>query len=109
MSIPMEDLTTTPTEMTVQENRIVSHSKLRRIAVNRLQIIKNEIKELFTFHPKEWLDAFRFNSSYPLFVKGDIDGFVALFINTLSTLLAVILSLQPVLGNDIVYGKIVPG
>jgi len=75
----------------------------------RLRVIQREIKEIFTFHPKEWLNAFRFNSSYPLFVKGDIDGFVALFINNLATLLAVILSLQPILGNDIVYGKIVPG
>ena len=35
--------------------------------------------------------------------------FVALFINTIATLLAVILSLQPILGDEIVYGKIVPG
>lgn len=75
----------------------------------RLRVIRNEIKQIFTFHPKEWLNAFRFNSFYPLFVKGDIDGFVALFINNLATLLAVILSLQSVLGNEIVYGKIVPG
>ena len=71
--------------------------------------MSNHLRELLTFHPNEWLDAFRFNSRYPLFVKGDIDGFVALFINNLATLLSVILSLQPILGNDIVYGKIVPG
>jgi hypothetical protein len=73
------------------------------------RILKNEIKELFTFHPKDWINAFRRNPKYPLFVRGDIDGFVALFINNLSTLLAVILNLQPILGDQIVYGKIVPG
>jgi hypothetical protein len=69
----------------------------------------NEIKKLLTFHPKEWINAFRSNSNYPLFVRGDIDGFIALFINTISTLLAVILSLEPILGKEIVYGRIVPG
>ncbi|CAF4592817.1 unnamed protein product, partial [Rotaria magnacalcarata] len=34
---------------------------------------------------------------------GDIDDFVALFINNLSTLLAVILTLQPILGDQIIY------
>ena len=76
---------------------------------NHCRMIKNEIKELFTFHPKQWINAFRSNPDYPLFVRGDIDGFVALFINNLSTLLAVILSLQPILGEQIVYGRIVPG
>ena len=76
---------------------------------NHLQKIKNELRQIFTFHPNEWLSAFRRNAIYPLFAKGDIDGFVALFINNLATLLATILSLQPILGNDIVYGKIVPG
>ena len=69
----------------------------------------NQVKELFTFHPKEWIGAFRSNPKYPLFVRGDIDGFIALFINTISTLLAVILSLRPILGEQIVYGRIVPG
>jgi hypothetical protein len=108
MSIPMKD-TTSRVEISIHEDEIVSNTKGRRFLINRLQIIKNEIRQLLTFHPKEWLNAFRFNSLYPLFVKGDIDGFVALLINTLATLLAVILSLQPVLGNEIVYGKIVPG
>ena len=69
----------------------------------------NQIKELLTFHPKDWINAFRRNPNYPLFVRGDIDGFIALFINTISTLLAVILSLEPTLGKEIVYGRIVPG
>jgi hypothetical protein len=77
--------------------------------VSYYPLLKNEIKELFSLHPKEWISAFRPNSRYPLFVRGDIDGFVALFINNLSTLLAVILILQPILGDNIVYGKIVPG
>ncbi|CAF2099409.1 unnamed protein product, partial [Rotaria magnacalcarata] len=41
--------------------------------------------------------------------RGDIDNFVALFINNLSTLLAVILTLQPILGDQIIYGMILPG
>lgn len=69
----------------------------------------NQVKKFFTFHPKEWIGAFRSNPKYPLFVRGDIDGFIALFINTISTLLAVILSLRPILGEEIVYGRIVPG
>ncbi|CAF4935535.1 unnamed protein product [Rotaria sp. Silwood1] len=77
--------------------------------VNHCQNVKNKIKQLLTFHPKEWIGAFRPNSKYPFFVRGDIDGFVALFIGNLSTLLAVILSLQPILGDNIVYGKILPG
>jgi hypothetical protein len=96
-------------EMTVHEDQTVSDTKKCPYLFNRLQIIKNELRQMLTFHPKEWINAFRFNSAYPLFVKGDIDGFVALFINNLATLLAVILSLQPILGNEIVYGKIVPG
>lgn len=72
-------------------------------------VIRNSVRELLTFHPKEWINAFRRNSHYPLFVRGDIDGFIALFINTISTLLAVILSLRPILGEQIVYGRIVPG
>ena len=83
--------------------------RIRRFAHNRLQIIKNELREIFTFHPKEWIDSFRCNSTYPCFAKGDVDSFIALFINTLATFLAVILSLQPILGNEIVFEKIVPG
>jgi hypothetical protein len=96
-------------EMTIHQDKPASGAKKYRYVFNRLQIIKNELKQILTFHPKEWLNAFRFNALYPLFVKGDIDGFVALFINNLATLLAVILNLQPILGNEIVYGKIVPG
>jgi hypothetical protein len=77
--------------------------------IKHCRIVKNELKELLTFHPKQWISAFRPNPNYPLFVRGDIDGFIALFINTISTLLAVILSLKPILGEEIVYGKIVPG
>ncbi|CAF0739769.1 unnamed protein product [Adineta ricciae] len=88
-------------EEDVVSNSVTIHKHLQRL--------KTEVKELFTLRPKEWLSAFRPNPQYPLFVRGDIDGFVAFFINSLSTLLAVILSLQPILGNDIVYGKIVPG
>ncbi|CAF1602014.1 unnamed protein product [Adineta ricciae] len=83
--------------------------RIRRFAHNRLQIIKSELREIFTFHPKEWIGSFRCNSTYPFFAKGDIDGFIALFINTLATFLAVILSLQPILGNEIVFEKIAPG
>lgn len=83
--------------------------RIRRFTQNRLQIIKNELTEILTFHPKEWIDSFRCNSTYPFFAKGDIDGFIALFINTLATFLAVILSLQPILGNEIVFEKIAPG
>jgi hypothetical protein len=71
--------------------------------------IASELRQIFSFHPTKWLVAFRPNSYYPIFVKGDIDGFVGLFINNLAVLLAVVLSLQPILGNAIVYGKIVPG
>ena len=73
------------------------------------QAIADEAKALFTFHPKEWISAFRPNPKFPLFVVGDIDGFVALFMNNLATLLAVILGLRIVLEDDIIYGKIVPG
>lgn len=68
-----------------------------------------EIRVLFTFHPQEWLSAFRRNKKYPLFSYGDIDGLVALFIDNLATLLTLILALQSVLDADIVYGKIVTG
>ena len=108
MSVPMKEITL-PSEMTVDQDETVPDTKKHRYIFHHLQIIKNELRQMLTFHPKEWMNAFRFNSSYPLFVKGDIDGFVALFINNLATLLAVILSLQPILGNEIVYGKIVPG
>jgi hypothetical protein len=71
--------------------------------------IRMETKNFFTFHPKDWLNAFRPNSKFPLFVLGDIDGFVALFMNNLATLLAVILGLKTVFSDQLIYGKIVPG
>lgn len=70
---------------------------------------KKEIRDLFTFHPNTWRDAFRPNPVYPIFTKGDIDGLVALFIDNMATLLTIVLSLLTVLDSDIVYGKIVPG
>ncbi|CAF1387646.1 unnamed protein product [Rotaria sordida] len=76
---------------------------------SNLDALKREAKELFTFHPKEWVSAFKPNPKFPLFVLGDIDGFVALFMNNLATLLAVILSLKLVFEDDLIYGKIVPG
>ncbi|CAF1148228.1 unnamed protein product [Rotaria sp. Silwood1] len=108
MSTSMKD-STSPIEMKVYENKPASNTKTGRYFYNRRKIFQNELKEIVSFHPKEWISAFHFNSSYPLFVKGDIDGFMALFINNLATLLTAILCLQPILGNDIVYGKIVPG
>ena len=74
-----------------------------------MKTIRDEGKALFTFHPKEWISAFKRNPKFPLFTLGDIDGFVALFMNNLATLLAVILGLRTVLEDDIIYGKIVPG
>ena len=76
---------------------------------SNLQAIKNEVKDIFTFEPKQWLNAFRWNPKFPLFVLGDIDGFVALFMNNLATLLAVILGLKNFFSDDLIYGKIVPG
>jgi hypothetical protein len=74
-----------------------------------LHSLHDEMRTLFTFHPKEWFSAFRRNPKFPLFVVGDIDGFVGLFMNNLATLLAVILGLKIVLEDDIIYGRIVPG
>ncbi|CAF3488551.1 unnamed protein product [Rotaria sp. Silwood1] len=105
MSTSMKD-STSPIEMKVYENKPASNTKTGGNFCNRRKIFQNELKEIVSFHPKEWISAFHFNSSYPLFVKGDIDGFMALFINNLATLLTAILCLQPILGNDIVYGKI---
>jgi hypothetical protein len=104
MSIPLNHINQTNN---IFVNRIRQTQRQR--LTHQVHVIQSQIRQILTFHPNEWLDAFRWNSNYPLFVKGDLDGFVALFINNLATLLAVILSLQPILGNDIVYGKIVPG
>ena len=91
------------TEATMKSNTI---SRLLRrywdTAINELHI-------LFTFNPKEWLSAFRRNSKYPILVRGDIDGLVALFIDNMATLLSIIITLQTVLSSDIIYGKIVTG
>ena len=84
-------------------------TKVRNVLQRRWQAIKDDVRELFTFHPGEWRDAFRRNSAYPIFTKGDVDGLVALFIDNMATLLTIILGLQTVLDVDIVYGKIVPG
>lgn len=84
-------------------------AQVRQFFQRRWSGLKNEIRELFTLHPHEWRDAFRRNPVYPIFQKGDIDGLVALFIDNMATLLTIILSLQTVLDNDIIYGKIVPG
>jgi hypothetical protein len=101
--------TVLPIELAIYQNDTMWHRKMRQYLINRLRITKSELRQIGTLHPKEWISAFRFNSIHPLFVKGDIDGFVTLFFNNLATLLAVILSLQPILGNEIVYGKIAPG
>ena len=71
--------------------------------------LKKEIRQLLTFHPREWRDAFRRNPKYPLFQRGDIDGLVALFIDNMATLLTIILIVQNVFDKDIIYGKIAPG
>jgi hypothetical protein len=85
------------------------NDKLRHFFDQHWYTLKREIRELCTFHPNEWRDAFRRNPIYPIFRKGDIDGLVALFIDNMATLLTIILSLQHVFDTDIVYGKIVPG
>jgi hypothetical protein len=53
---------------------------VENLSTNYKSFIKNEIKKLLTFYPKEWMSAFQSNPNYPLFVRGDIDGFIALFI-----------------------------
>lgn len=73
------------------------------------QNFKNEIRQLLTFHPDEWRNAFRRNPEYPILRRGDLDGLVALFIDNMATLLTIILILQTVLDADIVFGKIAPG
>jgi len=85
------------------------NDKIRRFFERNWYALKKEIRELCTFHPGEWRNAFRRNPVYPIFRKGDIDGLVALFIDNMATLLTIILSLQNVLATDIIYGKIVPG
>ncbi|CAF2979164.1 unnamed protein product [Rotaria sp. Silwood2] len=84
----------------------VKTQKISRFFKQQWVKLSDEVCILLTFHPKEWLSAFRHNSKYPLILHGDIDGLVALFIDNLATLLAIILALQPVFDPDIVYGKI---
>ena len=104
MSIELADLNT------VTEHHLNELKSSNHLFINQYwQLLRKELKEIFTIHPREWLNAFRPNPNYPLFGKGDIDGFIALLVNTLATLLAVILNLQPILGHHIVYGKIMPG
>ncbi|UJR23927.1 hypothetical protein I4U23_026899 [Adineta vaga] len=105
LPIPLNDLHHSNDELPIIDERIENKSNVMQIFTN----LKNEIRELFTFYPTEWLNAFRSNPNYPLFVLGDIDGFVGLFINNLATLFAVILNLKLVLETDIIYGKIIPG
>lgn len=71
--------------------------------------LKFELKTLVTFHPKEWASAFLSNPRYPLFCRSDLDGFVALFVDNMASLLAIIINLQVIFDLDIIYGKIVPG
>jgi hypothetical protein len=94
--------------------RSITEPTEKRISFNALMgsyvtAFEREVKALFTFRPREWINAFRSNPKFPFFVLGDIDGFVALFMNNLATLLAVILGLRLVFEDDIIYGKIVPG
>ncbi|CAF1463901.1 unnamed protein product [Adineta ricciae] len=99
-------------QLSIEENSVEIKTKndmIGRFFERQRRYFLDELRELFTFHPKEWLNAFRRNSQYPLFVRGDIDGLFALFIDNMATLLAIILTLQPVLDSDIIYGKIVTG
>jgi hypothetical protein len=97
-------------------NNIIKNDELSRkrflvkeFFKSKWEILKHETRALFTFHPNEWINAFRRNPEYPFFTLGDIDGFVALFMNNLATLLAVILGLRLIFDPDIIYGKIIPG
>ena len=83
--------------------------KMRYFFKNHWYTLKKELKELCTFYPKEWRTAFRRNPVYPMFQKGDIDALISLFIDNMATLLTIILALQHVFDNDIIYGQIVPG
>jgi hypothetical protein len=98
-SVSIDNTNCSPSDAFPFNERVRSH----------IDSIKFEAKALFTFHPSEWMSAFRPNDKYPLFVVGDIDGFVALFMNNLATLLAVILGLKNVFKDELIYGRIVPG
>ena len=110
--VPAESLTLINSGPAITVENITQSKKsfdINRFIHANINILKREAKALFTFHPTEWISAFRCNPKFPLFVLGDIDGFVALFMNNLATLLAVILGLRLVFEDDIIYGKIIPG
>ncbi|CAF1122848.1 unnamed protein product [Rotaria sp. Silwood1] len=110
--VPTDNLTAINSGPAVTVKSLTESSKsvsFNELFYSNLDALKREAKALVTFHPSEWINAFRPNPKFPLFVLGDIDGFVALFMNNLATLLAVILSLKIVFEDDIIYGKIVPG
>lgn len=110
--VPAEQLTSInggPAVTVKATSQLKKNVNFRDLVDSNVDALKNEVKALFTFRPREWLSAFRPNPKFPLFVLGDIDGFVALFMNNLATLLAVILGLKLVFEDDIIYGKIVPG
>lgn len=110
ISVPLSDICRSSEQVNIaNEEQPKKNVNIRQLFNSIWKKFKRDFRELFTFHPKEWLNAFRRNSNYPLFVLGDIDGFVALFVNNLATLLAVILGLQVVFESDIIYGKILPG
>jgi len=99
-------------QLTIEENSveiIFKNDNISRFLKRHVHNITDELRILFTFYPKEWLSAFRRNSKYPIFISGDIDGLVALFIDNMATLLSIILALQTVFDPDIIYGKIVTG
>ena len=102
MVIDTLDLTTEKSSNEVKLNRT-------KIISEYWQRMVKDFRTMFTFHPQEWRNAFRFNPNYQLFVRGDIDGLITFFVDTLATLLTIILSLQPILGSRIIYGKIMPG
>lgn len=108
---PTEHTNTINNESTIPSRKITQSNKsdLNELVDSNVNGFVREAKALFTFRPSEWISAFRRNNKYPLFAVGDIDGFVALFMNNLATLLAVILGLKIVFDDDIIYGKIVPG
>ena len=102
--------TTNPSAVIVKKTGDVPPSTdWKGVLSSHWNAVKEEAKDLFTFEPKQWLNAFRRNPKYPFFVVGDIDGFVGLFMNNLATLLAVILGLKHFFSDDLIYAKIVPG
>ncbi|CAF1646733.1 unnamed protein product [Rotaria magnacalcarata] len=110
--VPAESLMGINSGPAVSVKRLSESNKnfsAQEVFYSNVNALGREAKALFTFHPAEWISAFRHNPKFPLFVLGDIDGFVALFMNNLATLLAVILGLRIVFENDIIYGKIIPG